>query len=178
MVATSAPASAPTVWPSPTQPPTSPRWATGTRSGIAASSAASMPPKAVCTPHQATIITAALPAPASASRLIAPSTAEASTHGRRLPNREVVRSEAKPTRMVATMPNRPPTAVVSPNRPSLCAGANCSAWTSSSTCTGPECTAHTPTMPTASAAIQPARTRWTGSASASGIVEVTGPRGS
>jgi hypothetical protein len=93
----------------PMSAPRVPRWLTGTRSGSAAVSVASIPPSPSSAMNQPTAMTAISGAAATMPRPAAATTAQPSVHGWRRPRGEVVRSDSAPTTGLAISPAIAPT---------------------------------------------------------------------
>ena len=90
-----------------------PRWATGTWSGSTATWAASSALKKTCATHQPSSTTATFGASATTRIPAVPPTRPPTIHGRRLPNRDVVRSLSPPQIGLATIATSAPTPVTS-----------------------------------------------------------------
>ena len=108
-VTISAPSTVPSIWLIPISPPSVPRWLTGTRSGSAAVSVASMPPSPSSAMNHPTAIIATEPDAATTAMPAAPVAAHSSVHGWRRPRAEVVRSESAPTTGLASNEATAPT---------------------------------------------------------------------
>src|SRR4051812_17583768 len=107
---------------------------------------------------------------ASTTSPVAPSSAPASVHGWRRPNREVVRSDSRPITGFASSAAMAPAPVTRPNTSSLLAWSNSSACCGSSTWIGAYTPSHRPRLAKKSHAIQLRRTGTSGSPSASVLV--------
>ncbi len=97
-------------WPMPTSPPIRPLRCIGTWSGstaVIAETSACTPSCVIAQPRTTTPIDGAA---AITQSPIAAATTPPSIHGRRMPNRERVRSDSRPKNGLATMPNTAPTA--------------------------------------------------------------------
>src|SRR5690349_4247736 len=116
------PPTTPTVWAIATSPPTRPRRATGTWSGMAATTAANIALRNACTPAQPRSITGTESATDSSSRERDPPAAPISTQGSRRPTRQVVRSENAPKTGLQTVDTAAPTPSTSDSTLSLWSG--------------------------------------------------------
>ena len=120
----------------PMTPDTRARCCSGIRSGISevsADSAALMPNWAMAQPRAISGMLSAAPTTASPS---SPRTVPASSQGRRLPNRLVVRSDKAPKSGLAISARTAPTAMISPRLTFLVRGATASTRSDMVTTTG------------------------------------------
>ena len=149
-------------------PETKPRWPTGTRSEIVAVSAAVRTQKPMIERVQKTPMPTKPSCRPRSSSETANSSAPPAIHGRRLPKREVVRSDRSPVTGKVMKAATPAIPEITPNATTLsthdAAPRRCSICTGSSSCTGVSWAIQTPSQAAAKRAIQPPPTRRTGSA--------------
>ena len=171
-VTSTTPSTSPSTCGMPTQPDTAPRWTTGTRSGTAAVSDASIALNPVCAATHPSATPATVCCRARTSRASAPNTAPPSVHKCRRPNRHAVRSDSAPASGLTTTAAAAPIPVTTPSMLSLWAGSIALICTGSSTWIGVKKAIHTPRLASTSSATQRPRTGSVGSARAAGTVVV------
>jgi len=130
--------STPSVCGRPIQPDTTPRCPTGTWSGTPAVTLACIAFSPAWARHQPAMTPAIVCWPASRHSAAAPASAPPTIHGRRRPNRLVVRSDSAPATGLATIATAAPMPVTHPRTTTLCAGpAIACTWLGSRTEIGP-----------------------------------------
>ena len=173
------PTMTPAVWAMASTPPTTPRSRVGTWSGTVAVMAASIALRAAWASAHASTSRQTESAPDSRSIATAPRAAPPRTHGRRRPDRSVVRSENAPHTGFSTVETAAPTPVTRASTASLWSGERASDCCASSTWIGPKKPDHRPMLASTSHSTHSREAGSVGSRSArsTGVAGVAGVGG-